>query len=162
MEIVVIMSIDNEKLIKELNINVNNIYHLTFINGTEMIGELFDSSVDSEISECGIINSLLFLNPIKIIKEIFIDENNENINVEGYEEWNSSIEGPFTHIYINSILSQNVPNEKTLNNYLKSIHTLYCSEMINDEDVDVISIKDKKKNVSDFNKYHLKRMNGTF
>lgn len=182
-----------EELISQLEINIDNIFHLILPNKVEMVGELFPpeqlweeiNSYESDESEETFAdllaedgepvielldknlhfesddpmhNDLLFLNPIKVARHEWIDENGEYQYIERFIEWNPCIDGPYTHINRNNIVSMNRPNDETLVQYLKTVYQLYYPH-IND-----IPAKEKsgKKNVIDFRVYHTKRLKGSF
>lgn len=198
-----------EQLVSQLEINVENVYHLILPNGTEMVGELFpaeqmwqefqDENEDREsfadlLAEEGELvieftdkdgneyevegaspDDLLFLNPIKIHRENWIDPAGIYIYTNHFVEWNPCLDGPYTHINKDNIVSMNRPNAETMLNYLKAVYELYYP-LINEISEDKLHelqsrINDKFKknpglvgpnNVIDFKWYRSKRLNGKF
>ena len=191
-----------DNMISVLEINVDNVYHLILSNGSEMVGELFppqqlppmnedlmtgdfleDSNeeldieliLDEELDFDEDSPDLLFLNPVKIYRETFMDEDGRFQHQNFFLEYNPCIDGPYTHINKNSVISSNRPNEDTLYNYLKTIYYLYY-ELLEDLPVATnLTLTDNSKtklkiqttisvtnNVIDFHRYHLNRMNGGF
>lgn len=177
-----------EKLIDKLDIDIDDIYHLILPGGMEMIGQLFPVEqiadlTDIEDSNSDLIdltedtvefvneeNDLLFLNPIRVHREHFINEDGMLGHTNYFTEWNPCIDGPFTNINKNQITSINRASPEALVNYLKAIYQIYYPllDEIPDGDLTIIdNILPKKessimKNVVDFKKYQTRRSRGKF
>lgn len=207
-----------EDLITHLEINLHNIHHVLFTDGTEMIGEVLDSFpitqtekeefaellyemdevddyvaneneedylelVDSngeevEFAEDGYYrlpeeNSILFLNPIRIYRDTWVDPNSGDMKHTNYfVDFNPCIDGPYVPIYKHSIASINPPNDETLVAYLKAVYKIYfpllSSEVTDgsvsssDSKAPMVILKVSPKNIIDFTSYLKKRQTGNF
>ena len=203
-----------EQLISQLEINVDNVYHLLLSNGMEMVGEIFPpeqmwremqdmsfpdddgdetfeemmaeedelelelvdddgNEIEFDIEETPVHSDLLFLNPIKVYRDAWIDELGEFKHTNYFLEWNPCIDGPYTHINKTNIISMNKPNAETLVNYLRAIYQLYYPLLADLPEATNLSIIGERinlnedavlfpKNIIDFTSYHAKRLNGVF
>lgn len=199
-----------EKLISQLEINTDNIYHVMLSSKMEMIGELFhpqqvrisegnDNNNNDEYGDSPELileendlftfeednldndftrddpDDIIFLNPIRIMRDEWVDDEGNFHSKAFFVEWNSCIEGPYTHINKNKITAINSPNSETLLEYLKSVYNQYYplldelrhngvvfKEATNLETIDSESIKKSPTNVISFSPYKKKRDVGTF
>lgn len=169
--------IDQEKLeqmVAQLKIKLENIHHVILNNGIEMMGELQQDLIDVELIdeddeltftiEPEESDTYLFLNPIKIFRDSWIDnDGNHNYN-NYYLEWNPCIDGPYTPISKYSITSINIPNELAMIGYLDAVYKEYYPALIGEE---VKMIMEKiviveSKNIIDFSTYLMNRSKGIF
>lgn len=119
-------------------------------------------------------DDLIFLNPIRIVRDRWVDENGNFEHKHYFIEWNPCIEGPYTHINKNKILAINTPNAETLVEYLKAIYNQYyplldelqksggniTGSKINLENLKITT--PQTINVINFFAYKSKRDSGTF
>ena len=115
---------DVQKIVDDLDINVDNIVHFIILGGVELIGELLeieDSNSDEEQ------NQIILVNPVKILREGWVTE-------EGYEaqhffvEWNPCGDGPFATLNTSLIVSKAFPNAATLEAYIRTVNNSYYPE----------------------------------
>jgi hypothetical protein len=205
-----------EELVSQLDIKVENIYHVVFTDDTEMVGEILSSNSEdedklkesfkemldeakddmfgeeeleieieyldsdgAEISSDEVLyhpedHSTLFLNPVKIIRDTWINPDGEMKHTNYFIEYNPCIEGPYIPIQNHSIKTINPPNNETLICYLKALYKIYYPLLseIPDGNLSVISQTLKlnhshlsvstSKNVVDFTSYLKKRQSGSF
>ena len=120
-----------EDLINHLEINVENILHVILTNGTEMVGEVLSpdniqlDDAYSTIIDPDSAQTILFLNPIKIYRDLWVDDESNMQHKDYFMDFNPCIDGPFIPIYKNSITTKNPPNGETLIRYLKALYQLY-------------------------------------
>lgn len=195
--------IDTERvseIVDKLEIKVENIYHLLLSNGMELVAEIFPpedqttsleellqdsngetyetSSEDSDeyftIEMDDEFNDILFLNPIKVYRDVGFTEDGNYYSASYFTEWNPHTEGPYTHISKNNIVSMNSPNEETLNRYIVSVYQEYYPmiDSLLTGDIDFptdVKLQSPKSigeinhlNIIDFESYYLKRKLGNF
>ena len=99
------------KVIEELEIDIDSIYHVTIVGGVEMVGEMFLIDLDSNFEKTEDDDELiseeyfesndtqradyLFLNPIKVFRDSWIDQ--DGYSCQNYFiEWNPCMDGPYT------------------------------------------------------------------
>jgi len=170
------MSDDSEteflnKITEELEIDINNIWHITIVGGVELVGEMFDiedMTEDSNEFFDNVSTDYLFLNPIKVFRESWID--NEGYACQNYFiEWNPCIDGPYTYINPATVISMNKPNHETLTSYLNAVHDQYYPLLMSavdgvgkipEDQKLVIDDNLKGNNIIDFNKYLLLKLSG--
>ena len=140
----------------------------------ELVDEDGDE-IDFDIADTAAHNDLLFLNPIKVYRDSWIDEQGDFQHTNYFLEWNPCIDGPFTHINKSNITSINKPNAETLVEYLKAVYKLYyplLGEMTDGNQSVLASDRSNLKglfgatqlqlNVIDFRAYQLRRNKGIF
>lgn len=142
-------------LSKELDINVENIYHVILIGGQELIGEFVQSDKKETVQ--------LICNPLKIIKDIVISETGSHMLYDNlFIDWNPHSAGPFANINKSTIVSITKPNHKTIYSYMQTMQEEYFPLNIQIDEDDLMNVfvdniqREKPNytnNVIDFNKY---------
>lgn len=169
---------DIELMAEEFDIDIKSIFHFIILGGDELIGEVMSPESDSNY-DFDLDNQHLLINPIKIIRDLSIHEEDGSISSTQYfTDWNPCADGPYAPINSKLILSQTVPNEQTLRAYLHAVHVTYypmeftADDLMFDDDSDLaigdqysqeisISFADPKtpkdgSNVIDFSNHFLR------
>jgi hypothetical protein len=119
---------------------------------------LFDDITDVKYEDAA--NEILILNPIKVYRDSWIDENGNLQHTNFYTKFNPCVEGPYTHLKHHAIQNMDKPNRETLNAYFAAIYEQYFPLL--NEGIDGNSfVKESQKlqslNVVDFVAYRKKR-----
>ena len=189
---------DLEEMIAQLEIQIESIRHITFSDDTEIMGEVFsavelidsflpndtqdgEDVLDIEFVDADDVEdllnetdetSILFLNPIKILRDTWIGPDGDMKHTNYFTEFNPCVDSPYLTIPKHLIKYINPPNAESLVEYLKAIYKIYCPIVheIPDGDLTLIAKNLKllypsaftNKNVIDFKTYHKKRLDNTF
>lgn len=128
---------------EQLEIKIENVYHVTFSSGVEMIGELKpdievvlkttkkNKKIKDILSEV-ISKQILFSHPIKVVRDTWFDEEGLYSN-DYFLAWNSCLDGYYVPIDPTSIISICPPNKFAICQYLKAVNDVYFSLTISVE-----------------------------
>jgi hypothetical protein len=151
------------EILTDLDITLENIYHFKLVGDIEIIGEVFsDFHLPTEDFTRGdlfedIYGESLIINPIKILRDSWINEDGYNASYY-FVEWNPFSDSPYVALKEIMVISKVYPNEDTLRSYLYSLRDQYYpNEAILVEDNVQISTKSKSENnVIDFQNWKFK------
>jgi hypothetical protein len=103
----------------ELGLDINSLVHVLLIGSTEFVAEWIQDKKTKDY---------IFYNPIKVIRDTFIDDdgcyNSHNFLVS----WNPCIQNDFIFVKPSSVVSISKPNKLTMSLYLDSIKENYYPE----------------------------------
>lgn len=109
--------------LKDMDIKVENIYHVTLLNGDEFIAELIPEKKKKD---------LVFLYPVRLIKDSFIDE--EGIYNPSFlmVEYNVCTDQPYIPVNSKSITSMVTVNKETLMFFTETVKVYYFPDILVD------------------------------
>ncbi len=146
----------NEKFIKQtckkLDINPDMIQHVMLTNGHEFIGEMMFLEV---VENDEVPNELVFINPVRVIKEIIFDESGDYSYNNFLVDWNPLSNDAIIQINPATVISPCAPNQETLMEYCKFLQREYYQifERKPKKTPKVKKVINKVSNIIDFSKY---------
>lgn len=121
-------------LAESLDINVENIYHFILSNGTELIGEIVPSEFDSNMENSfAALHEIHVFYPIKIIRDSWVDADEQYSSNNFFVNWNPCISVPFVPIFTHHVISPNIPNTDTIYSYMTALQNIYFPPSIHAE-----------------------------
>jgi len=131
--------------LEELGMDIEKIVHVLLVGQIEFIAEIIDDDKTTDH---------IFLNPIRVIRDAYIDGDGEYNCHNLLVGWNPCIKDPFIFIKPNSVISVSKPNEIAVEMYLGSVKEFYYPELY-EEEMEIV-LEEKKRfsdNIIDFQKY---------
>lgn len=141
------------EIIEKLAISPENVVIVSLIGGMEVIGEHIDLSEISVSEEDS--NSIIEMdeydekiyiaNPVKIMKESYINAEGEYTCNCFFVEWNVCSDQAFLPLNPSAIMTVMTPNEYSLKGYITAVNDMYFgSEEVDYLPEEVTPIEDKK------------------